>query len=583
MIKKLLAILLSAVIFSISISNQSFAATAAVTKQESKDDVLRQSVMDVVYLLKELLESKYSNKEQEVKDLIVQKGYDYNLTMASFYDQPNPIKDADFLKYLSAYMSCKRYAEENSLSIMQLSQIPFIDYEINEYESEEYIPTLIDTYMQDEYVLDEYWRVTGNEYITQPVDVNVYEPQENGRFKKTDSTQTIVPDTKQITYAEVTLSVITPEELFNYLDIEQELVGDDYERRIAIMKQVVTNESILSTIAINLPSINLTSIDLSQYEPMLEGLDDVRKTIVTTALSLLGKVPYEWGGKADKPGYDTKWWSYNSENGLQHGLDCSGFVQWVYLTSGFDRGVLNQVVSTSAILKSNMKKVNKSELKPGDVGVTNRPNGRINHCGVYLGDDLWIHCSSSFKTVVVSKVDFTSFYSTVDSATNIDKSIVEAYLNTLNRGINDSNNISNNVDSNNSLYYTHNYSNAEVMLLSKLIYNEARGEGINGWIAVAEVALNRVNSDKFPNTLNDVIYQSEQFSGSENIDSLMPTEDIVTVAQMVLAGNLKVLNNENVLYFRNPMITNKVPSTTPQDWDEHRWYTAINNHAFYLQ
>ncbi len=43
--------------------------------------------------------------------------------------------------------------------------------------------------------------------------------------------------------------------------------------------------------------------------------------------------------------------------------------------------------------------------------------------------------------------------------------------------------------------------------LATAIYHEARGEGIKGQFAVAEVVLNRVASRKFPNTICSVVYQ----------------------------------------------------------------------------
>lgn len=43
--------------------------------------------------------------------------------------------------------------------------------------------------------------------------------------------------------------------------------------------------------------------------------------------------------------------------------------------------------------------------------------------------------------------------------------------------------------------------------LAEAIYFEARGEPVHGQIAVAEVILNRVQSERFPDTICDVVYQ----------------------------------------------------------------------------
>lgn len=45
--------------------------------------------------------------------------------------------------------------------------------------------------------------------------------------------------------------------------------------------------------------------------------------------------------------------------------------------------------------------------------------------------------------------------------------------------------------------------------LAKNIYFEARGESIEGQIAVSQVVLNRVRSSRFPNTICEVIYQGQ--------------------------------------------------------------------------
>ncbi|MGI6095112.1 MAG: cell wall hydrolase [Lachnospiraceae bacterium] len=56
------------------------------------------------------------------------------------------------------------------------------------------------------------------------------------------------------------------------------------------------------------------------------------------------------------------------------------------------------------------------------------------------------------------------------------------------------------------------YSQADLDLMASIIECEAGGECYEGKIAVGAVILNRVRSDRFPDTLEGVIYQSGQFS-----------------------------------------------------------------------
>lgn len=52
----------------------------------------------------------------------------------------------------------------------------------------------------------------------------------------------------------------------------------------------------------------------------------------------------------------------------------------------------------------------------------------------------------------------------------------------------------------------------QLMCLATAVYHEARGEPTEGQSAVAHVVLNRVKSNRYPNTICEVVYQSNQFS-----------------------------------------------------------------------
>ena len=50
-------------------------------------------------------------------------------------------------------------------------------------------------------------------------------------------------------------------------------------------------------------------------------------------------------------------------------------------------------------------------------------------------------------------------------------------------------------------------SEKEIQCVSDMVYKEAVGEGVNGWVAVIHVALNRKESEDFPKNACDIIYQ----------------------------------------------------------------------------
>ena len=83
-------------------------------------------------------------------------------------------------------------------------------------------------------------------------------------------------------------------------------------------------------------------------------------------------------------------------------------------------------------------------------------------------------------------------------------------------------------------------------LLACVVYAESNTEPIEGQIAVAQVVLNRVRSESFPDTVSEVIYQERQFSTAPILDSVTPTENNYEAVD--LAFELEVVPYD-VLYF----------------------------------
>jgi hypothetical protein len=84
------------------------------------------------------------------------------------------------------------------------------------------------------------------------------------------------------------------------------------------------------------------------------------------------------------------------------GLDCSGFVRLVY-----DQifGIELPHNSVAQFRFSDLKKIDKRDMQPGDlIFFGNTKKKRINHVGVYISDNKFIHASSS-KGISVSGLD----------------------------------------------------------------------------------------------------------------------------------------------------------------------------------
>lgn len=96
--------------------------------------------------------------------------------------------------------------------------------------------------------------------------------------------------------------------------------------------------------------------------------------------------------------------------------------------------------------------------------------------------------------------------------------------------------------------------NAEQHCLASTIYFEARGEPLEGQLAVAEVVLNRARSGRYPSTICGVVRQPAQFSYVRR--GVIPRADpnceewrrAVAIARIAEAGETRLLP-ENVLWY----------------------------------
>ncbi|MCP4764067.1 MAG: hypothetical protein GY870_20000 [archaeon] len=92
----------------------------------------------------------------------------------------------------------------------------------------------------------------------------------------------------------------------------------------------------------------------------------------------------EWEGTPHRMGGNSK-----------QGIDCSGFANYIY-TKLFNI----RVPRTTKQFFTAGKKINKSQLKPGDLVAFN-PHSYPRHVGIYMGNDKFIHASTT-KGVMMS-------------------------------------------------------------------------------------------------------------------------------------------------------------------------------------
>jgi cell wall-associated NlpC family hydrolase len=124
---------------------------------------------------------------------------------------------------------------------------------------------------------------------------------------------------------------------------------------------------------------------------------DNATNLVGNALNFLG-VRYRYGG-----------------NTPEEGLDCSGFVRYVF------SGTLGSNLPRRAVEMSNLGlKVGNEELKPGDLVFFNTMRHTFSHVGIYIGENKFVHAPSTGSRVRVDDMRESYWQTRYDGARRLD-------------------------------------------------------------------------------------------------------------------------------------------------------------------
>ena len=233
--------------------------------------------------------------------------------------------------------------------------------------------------------------------------------------------ETLTPDTEIVKYAECTIAPFNEGVIYTAFDIDPDAIyekttGTTYGAAIKTMA-----DALKMTLYGTLAAGDIPELTSEELIGIVDGLNttDARKKLIETALSLVGKVSYFWGGKSPagwnddwgKPKKVTGSGSVTSGTIRPYGLDCSGFTDWVYKTA------LGQSIGTgSANQWSKSTEISASELIPGDLGFKAKPSDPgTNHVLRYVGltsdgKRQWVHCSSSKGGVVLNTPSYVKYY-----------------------------------------------------------------------------------------------------------------------------------------------------------------------------
>ena len=101
--------------------------------------------------------------------------------------------------------------------------------------------------------------------------------------------------------------------------------------------------------------------------------------VLSRAVNVLG-TPYRWGGSSPSKGFD-----------------CSGLVKYAFN----DVKAVDLPRTSNAMAAGHGVKVERKDLKPGDLVFFNIKSRKVNHVAIYLGNDRFIHAPRRGKAVTI--------------------------------------------------------------------------------------------------------------------------------------------------------------------------------------
>ena len=127
-------------------------------------------------------------------------------------------------------------------------------------------------------------------------------------------------------------------------------------------------------------NVSKTSKNKSSLVPPMASKES--SNVLSRAVNVLG-TPYRWGGSSPSKGFD-----------------CSGLVKYAFNDATFDLPR-----TSNAMASGHGEKVDRKDLKPGDLIFFNIKSRRVNHVAIYLGNDRFIHAPRRGKSVSIDTLN----------------------------------------------------------------------------------------------------------------------------------------------------------------------------------
>lgn len=420
---------------------------------------IQQSYDDMAASISTVVQDGYTLSLEKVEQIIADGGYDYDLSMESLINYAQSSSGYDVSYILAAYSASlgqKSTSEADMLSKLDAVADDMFPVTSAEKEVELTVPLTYSTYRevtvtvvtsrsqtgtingvpQYRYTTESrtYYEPDGTVTTTEPVTVPAFNEvtvsvpvysegsisgMKDATYYTAAGEETLTPDTEIIKYVECTIHPFDQSVILDAFSIDPNAIYDQFQitYREAIQNMANALKMTLYGTLGSGDTVALTDAELIAFVNQ-QNCNATRKHILTTALSLVGKVPYFWGGKS-AAGWNDEWntpklvtASGSSTSGTirPYGLDCSGFTDWVYKTAlgvSLYEGTWNQWDNTYAITES--------ELLPGDLGFMAEPGTvPVNHVLIYAGkgengEQMWVHCASG-TGVVLNSPDYVTQY-----------------------------------------------------------------------------------------------------------------------------------------------------------------------------
>ena len=429
------------------VTNSVFGLDGSVVDMENPTTLL-ESYNDLAADISAVVEEGYDAALAKVEQIIEDGGYDYDLSMDALINYAQGSAGYDVSYILAAYSASlqqRNTGKEDMLAKLRSVADSMFPVSFVEKESEQIVPFTYATYRpvtvtvvtsktqtgtingipQYRYTTARRTYYEPDETITtsEPVNVAAYTPvavsvpiYSGGRITGTRSeiyyeqggTETLTPETEVVKYVECTIQPFDNSVIIRAFGIDPSATYDQFKITYgeAIQKMANALKMTLYGTLGNGQMVPLTDAELIAFVNA-QNCSPMRKHIITTALSLVGKVPYFWGGKS-APGWNDAWntprlvtsaGSPTTGTIRPFGLDCSGFTTWVFNTAvgvEIGAGCNGQYPNTYG--------VSAAELLPGDLGFLADDDG-WGHVLIFAGCDaegtrMWVHSSGGIGVIL---------------------------------------------------------------------------------------------------------------------------------------------------------------------------------------